>query len=77
MTRQDILADPDRSWCVKEVAAYWGVSEATVRGLIKKGALDYFMVGGCVRVKGQWIQSYEQMNRGRPTESHLVSSTAV
>lgn len=41
-----------RRWVsVLDVAQMWGVSDDKVRADIKKGALEAYTVGGCIRVR--------------------------
>jgi excisionase family DNA binding protein len=53
---------------VLDVAEMWGVSDDKVRADIRKGALDAYTVGGCIRIRVK-----DALAWGRPLRS---SSTA-
>lgn len=55
---------------VLDVAEMWGVSDDKVRADIRKGALDAYTVGGCIRIRLRDAQAY-----GRKTPP--TSSTAA
>ncbi len=63
MTQLEIEANPHHSWCVKDVAAYWGVSEGKVYDLINSGLLTAVCIGRCLRVKGYAIEAFEKRHQ--------------
>jgi excisionase family DNA binding protein len=60
--------DRRRYLAVREVAQMWGVSDDKVRADIRKGALEAYTVGGCIRIRVSDAEAY-----GRRTD--LPSST--
>lgn len=43
-----------------ELAARWGVSESTVRAIIRKGELPAFKVGRSFRIRCDVVDAYEE-----------------
>lgn len=43
---------------VLDVAEMWGVSDDKVRADIRKGALDAYTVGGCIRIREKDALAY-------------------
>lgn len=64
----DFQGDDRRKFLtVLDVAQMWGVSDDKVRADIKKGALDAYTVGGCIRIREKDALAYGK--RKPPTSS--------
>lgn len=54
-------SDPDRrAYSPQTLAEHWGVSSATVRNLIRRGDLKAFRIGRQLRVRPEWVETYER-----------------
>lgn len=56
------------------LATYWGVSSATVRGLIRKGELRAFHVGRQMRIRPEWVVEYETRYTNHTEDPAVVAA---
>jgi excisionase family DNA binding protein len=59
-------ADANASFSTHEVAALLGISYSTMRRILKRGALPYWMAGGQLRIrKADVLRFMREQTRGR------------